>query len=89
MLKEGEDTKSRLTYGFRSCVARMPTEREIERLTVLYQQQLSHFDKHPAEAEKVANNHLETPVKMGAAELAAWSMVANVLLNLDETLTKE
>jgi hypothetical protein len=24
-----------------------------------------------------------------AAELAAWTMVANVLLNLDETLTKE
>jgi len=23
------------------------------------------------------------------AELAAWTMVANVLLNLDETLTKE
>jgi hypothetical protein len=89
MLKEGADTKSRLIYGFRSCLARIPTEKEVERLTALYRQQLSHFDKHSAEAKKVVKNHLDTPAKTGAAELAAWSMVANVLLNLDETLTKE
>jgi hypothetical protein len=89
MLKGGEDIKSRLIFGFRSCIARIPSEGEVERLTALYRQQLSYFDKYPAEAGKLVKNNLETRDKPGAAELAAWSMVANVLLNLDETLTKE
>ena len=29
-----------------------------------------------------------TPVRPDKAELAAWTVVANVLLNLDETVTK-
>jgi hypothetical protein len=89
MLKEGGvSVRSRVIYGFRSCAARTPNEKEVERITALYRQQLSYFSAHPEEAEKVARNRLRS-VKAIAGRLAAWTMMANVMLNLDEALTKE
>jgi hypothetical protein len=87
MVEEGGDEgKARAIYGFRMCVARAPKEKEVERIVALYQRQLSYFSERAAEAEKIVKNH---SARVSAAELAAWTMVANVLLNLDETLTKE
>jgi hypothetical protein len=87
MIEEGgDDLKARLIYGFRACVTRTPKEREVERLAVLYQRQLDSFAANAADAGKIASNN---STRANAAEFAAWTMVANVLLNLDETLTKE
>jgi hypothetical protein len=82
----GDDLKARLIYGFRACVTRTPKEKEVERLLVLYRQQLDNLAANTVEAAKIVKNH---STKATAAEFAAWTMVANVLLNLDETLTKE
>jgi len=82
----GDDLNARLTYGFRACVTRTPKEKEVERLAALYQLQLNNFDANATEAGKIARDN---STKATAAEFAAWTMVANVLLNLDETLTKE
>ncbi len=90
MIEEGgDDVNARVIYGFRSCVARAPKEKEVDRLVTLYRQQLSHFGAREAEAEKVIKDRMKYPAKASVAEIAAWTMVANVLLNLDETLTKE
>jgi hypothetical protein len=87
MIEEGgDDLNARLIYGFRACVARTPEGKEIERLTALYRRQLDNFAANAVEAGKIARDH---STKASAAESAAWTMVANVLLNLDETLTKE
>ena len=87
MVEEGgDDVKARVIYGFRICAARTPQEKEVERIVALYQQQLNHFTANSTEAGKIVRNH---STKAGGAEFAAWTMVANVLLNLDETLTKE
>jgi hypothetical protein len=87
MIEEGgDDMKARLIYGFRACASRIPEEKEIERLAALYKRQLDNFAANATEAGKVARGH---STKSPAAEFAAWTMVANVLLNLDETLTKE
>ena len=61
------------------------TASEIDRLTALYQQQLARFQAAAPDAAKVVQTDATTPT---AAPLAAWTVVANVLLNLDETLTK-
>jgi mono/diheme cytochrome c family protein len=82
----GDDLRARIVYGFRVCVARTPKEKEVERLTALYRRQMDGFDANAAEAGKIARNHSPQAT---AAEFAAWTMVANVLLNLDEMLTKE
>jgi hypothetical protein len=87
MIEEGgDDLRARIVYGFRICMTRTPKEKEVERLTALRQQQLINFAANEAEAGKIARNH---STRATAAEFAAWTMVANVLLNLDETLTKE
>jgi hypothetical protein len=79
-LKEAADTtEARVDYAFRLTTARHPTALERNRLAALYAQQLAQFQKEPESARQVA----ETP------DRAAWTMVCNVLLNLDETLTKE
>ncbi|MGH9752240.1 MAG: PSD1 and planctomycete cytochrome C domain-containing protein [Blastocatellia bacterium] len=87
MIEEGgDDLKTRLIYGFRACVTRTPKAKEVERLAALYQRQVNDFAANATEAAKISKNH---STKATAAEFAAWTMVANVLLNLDETLTKE
>jgi hypothetical protein len=47
---------------------------------------LENFTANATEAGKIAKDR--SP-KAPATEFAAWTMTANVLLNLDETLTKE
>jgi hypothetical protein len=87
MVEEGgDDPKARVIYGFRACVTRTPNDKEIERLAALYRRQLDNFAANATEAGKIARNH---STKATAAEFAAWTLVANVLLNLDEMLTKE
>jgi mono/diheme cytochrome c family protein len=88
MLTEGgARIEARIIYGLRSCVARMPDEKEVGRLVELYKQQVNYFRSHMAEAAKIKGD-LKASAENEHAELAAWTMVANVLLNLDETLTK-
>ena len=89
LVEGGEKVEGRIIYGLRSCIARAPQEREIARLATLYEQQLNYFRGHEAEAGKVLNDQIMASSKENSSELAAWTMVANVLLNLDETLTKE
>lgn len=67
----------------------MPEPEEIERLTRLFDSELAHYLRDPAAAEKMATSELGKPAEaVNPAELAAWTVVANVLLNLDETITK-
>jgi len=85
----GEDARSRVIYGFRLCVSRQPKAEELDRLVALYTQQVRHFSQHAPAAEQVIKGQVDSSLKTSVPELAAWTVVANVLLNLDETLTKE
>jgi hypothetical protein len=83
------DLKQRASRAFRLCLARAPQPKETERLVALYQSELANFKQNAAAAEKMANSELgKAPEGMDISELAAWTVVANVLLNLDETITK-
>jgi hypothetical protein len=89
MVQEAKDDKERTIHGFRLCVARMPSEREVEVLLALYGENLEKYKNDPKAAVAMAKTGgLEIPKGVDAAELAAWTVVANVLLNLDETITK-
>jgi hypothetical protein len=92
------DPSARVTFGFRACAGRTPNEKEIQRIVALYQQQKSYFAAHETEARKVTSGGVRWFHTFGVTEkyddatlpeAAAWTMVANILLNLDETLTKE
>ena len=79
---------ARATYGFRLTLARRPTPAELERLMALYRQEIERFSKDAASARAMAGSAAAAGGASAAdiAELAAWTVVANVLLNLDETL---
>jgi hypothetical protein len=90
MKEAAADTNKRAAHAFRLCVSRMPNARELKRLVALYDQELGRFKQDPVAAEKMATAELgKPPENLDLAELAAWTVVANVLLNLDETITKE
>jgi hypothetical protein len=75
--------------GFLLCLARVPSAEEESRLVQLYESALSAFSKDPGKAQTMATVPLGPPPP-GAdlPELAAWTVVGNVLLNLDEMLMK-
>jgi hypothetical protein len=90
MMKEGgPDNARRIEYAFRLCVSRQPEAKETKRLLALYEEELARFESDHEAAQKMATSELGAmPDKVKAEELAAWTVVANVLLNLDETITK-
>jgi hypothetical protein len=89
MMGEKSSDKDRAIHGFRLCVARQPSAVELDLLMHLYQENLEQYKKAPAAALALATSGIGAPPKeMNTAELAAWTVIANVLLNLDETITK-
>jgi hypothetical protein len=83
----GSDLAARATYGFRRCGTRYPTPLELNRLIAFYRQQLEHYQKDLESAREVIKGY-EGPPSL-VAEQAAWTIVANVLLDMDPTITKE
>ncbi|MCL4191353.1 MAG: DUF1553 domain-containing protein, partial [Thermoguttaceae bacterium] len=80
----GSQAADRIGYGFRRCVARPPSDAEVERLAQLYEEARQRFAAAPEQAEKMATVPLGLAAEFDAVDLAAWTVVANVLLNLDE-----
>ena len=80
---------SGLDAGFRRLVARPASPAEARRLRALFLSALADFRKSPADASTLLTSANAAP-KPGddAGILAAWTVVGNVLLNLDEALTK-
>ncbi len=83
------DAKEKARLGFRLCLTRPPSDAESDRLIRMHGEALTFYKQDEKAANDMATNPLG-PVPAGAdvADLAAWTTVANVLLNLDETLMK-
>jgi hypothetical protein len=85
----GKTTRARVEHGFRLCLTRPPTEREAKRLVALFDRAREQLAATPAKAADLATRPIgPAPREMNVVDLAAWTVVANVLLNLDETLAK-
>jgi hypothetical protein len=80
--------RERAIYGFRLCVARPPTAQELDQLITLYHESRAKYRKDAEAAKLMTANAVSVGKEVDIAELAAWTVVANVLLNLDETITK-
>ncbi|HZK80412.1 MAG TPA: DUF1549 and DUF1553 domain-containing protein [Humisphaera sp.] len=81
------DPKSKAVWGFRLCVARQPRPAEVEQLVALYSRSLDDYRKDATSAAEMSKG-VNAPAGVDNAEAAAWAVVANVLMNLDETVTK-
>jgi hypothetical protein len=92
-LKEGGSTdRDRVTYAFRLCTARTPSPDEAEVLLQLLTKEDSRLADGWLSAIDLAGikpSATTLPAGSTPRRLAAWTAVARVLLNLDETITKE
>ena len=85
----GSSTSQRVAYAFRLAVARPPTKQEEQILLGIYEKQLAKFQKDKASAMALVTiGESQPPFGLDPAELAAWTALGNVILNLDETITK-
>ena len=86
----GSSAAERLQYGFRLATSRKASDKETAVLNRLYETHLADFTKNKdAAAKLLAVGDSKTTLPMEPNELAAYTMVANLILNLDETVTKE
>ena len=89
MTETAHDPKKQIVYAFRIATARAPGAEEMKVLLDVYRQQLAEFQKDRDAAEKLLSvGSFRARVDLDRSELAAWTTVASMILNLDETLTK-
>jgi len=81
--------RERIEHAFRLAVARKPTREEASRIGALLEAKRAEFAADLKSAETFATSQLgKLPEGLAPTEAAAWTVVANVLLNLDELITK-
>ena len=89
----GSSDADRVTAAFRLCVSRPPTDAEREVLLQLLEKQRRRFADGWASPSEVATGKAgrpdDLPPGTTPTQLGAYTVVARVLLNLDETITKE
>ncbi len=90
IVKEGgTTTEERARFGLQLCLCRPPRTEQVQQVMELFQTEREHYRKDPKAALALATEPLgPLPAGMDAAELAAWTVVANVLLNMDAVLMK-
>jgi hypothetical protein len=82
--------EERIRELYRLCVARAPKASEVEKIKTFYEAQLARFREKQADPAMVAlRDPKVVPSGMDLPEVAAWTMVARTVMNLDETVTKE
>lgn len=90
ILKEGGSTpEQRARWGLELVQARPATDDQVKHLLALCKGEIDHYRADPKAAEQMATDPLgPLPPGIEPTEAAAWTVVANVLLNLDSVLTK-
>jgi hypothetical protein len=91
MLHEGgTSTDSQLTFAFRVATSRMPTANELATLRSSLQKYSERFRQSPAAAEQFVSHGEATRDKsIDTVDLAAHTAVASILLNMDESISKD
>ena len=89
MMAASPGLEARLVFAFRSVLARSPEPEEIEIASSLFQRQLARYQASPEEAVKAVNfGESKPPETLDLPELAAFTLVANLILNMDEAIVR-
>jgi hypothetical protein len=91
VMREGGATpRERIAYAFRMATARRPKEAEVEILLDGFAQNLESFKARTDAALKyVSNGEHPRDAGLDVSELAAYTTVTSLILNLNETVMKE
>ena len=89
----GKSDADKINFAFRRALSRSPTDSERNELLSLLEKQTKHIGDGWVNANELATGKSAAPDKLPAnitpTQLAAYTVVSRVLLNLDETITKE
>ena len=90
LMKGGSDLESRIDFAMKTAVARPPSPTEYAILKALLVDMIDHYLAKPDDARKIIVAG-EWPISenLDPVTLAAWTSVAQAILNLDEMQTKE
>jgi len=85
----GSTTDDRLTYLFRLVTGRCPDAKDRAELGSALKDLTAHYASQPDAAKQLINvGETKPDPRFNPGELAAWTMIGNVVLNLDEVITK-
>ncbi|GEP42771.1 PSD1 and planctomycete cytochrome C domain-containing protein [Brevifollis gellanilyticus] len=83
------DAAQRITWACQQALQRSPNAEELKTLATLLDKHLADYSKDAAAAEALVKvGASPAPANLDKAELAAWTHIARVLLNLHETITR-
>lgn len=86
----GKNDRAKIDYAFELCTGRKPNQKEVATVTSLLDDSENLFENQTTRAVTVASRDPKNPPEnVNLHKVAAWTMVSRVLLNMDETITKE
>ncbi|MCP4849446.1 MAG: DUF1553 domain-containing protein [Verrucomicrobiaceae bacterium] len=89
MMVTSKDPAGRVNYAYQVVLSRAAAADELELIGDYYQKQVAKYKAAPAEAAKaITFGDSKPPDGVDAPELAAWTLVANLILNLDENIIR-
>ena len=85
----GKTADDRLTLMFRLATSRTPESDDLADLRSAFNELSDHYTKDPKAAQQLISTGDTRPdPRLNPSELAAWTMIGNIILNLDEVITK-
>jgi len=89
LLEGGKTPEDRIAYGYQAVLARKPSPDELAVVSDALKQHLQRYAGDPDAAKKATTFGESRPnPSLPERELAAYTLAANLLLNLDETVTR-
>ncbi|MCH2209143.1 MAG: DUF1549 and DUF1553 domain-containing protein [Lentisphaerales bacterium] len=89
ILSSKNDT-NRIQFAYQTALGRKADATEVQAISSLYKERLEYYKTFPEEATNMAEKPLgKVPANIQKPQAAAWTAACNVILNLDEFLTKE
>ena len=89
LILESKETDTRIAQAFRLATAREPNTSEIEILKTALDEQLQNFKADPTKATQFLGiGESKRDESLDPVEHAAWTIISQMILNLDETLTR-
>lgn len=89
IVKEGGTTSTeRIDFAFETAIARTPSDEERKILIDFYATQLDSFSEQDDHEDLLSIGDSPYDTSLDTRELAAWSVVASIILNMDETITR-
>jgi hypothetical protein len=85
----GEEPADRAAHMFRLATCRAPDDEELKELLSTYHEHLTAYQEDVESAKRLIEVGESTPDEsFEPSELAAWTMIGNLILNLDEVISK-